>query len=80
MTRAEQILAKNFSRKWIAAITIILEAPSRWPKVEKTARKYRLHRFPYGVIYVVNPAEIVIIAMTHLHRSPGYWRSRVQLP
>lgn len=34
-------------------------------------------RFPYGVIYATDPEEIVILAIAHMHRRPGYWRDRL---
>ncbi len=33
-------------------------------------------RFPYQLIYRVRPSEIVIVAVAHLKRRPGYWKSR----
>ncbi len=33
-------------------------------------------RFPYQVVYRLNPTEIVIVAVAHLKRRPGYWKSR----
>ena len=38
--------------------------------------KYRLqllNRFPYTVYYTVKQSEIVILAVVHQHRKPGYW-------
>jgi hypothetical protein len=37
----------------------------------------RVNRFPYGLVYEVSGEEIVIVAVMHLHRRPGYWRDRV---
>jgi hypothetical protein len=36
-----------------------------------------MRRFPYGVIYTIDPQGILIVAVAHLHRHPTYWRSRV---
>jgi hypothetical protein len=33
-------------------------------------------RFPYGVVYQILESEILVVAITHLHRRPGYWRDR----
>jgi hypothetical protein len=41
------------------------------------ARKVRLERFPYAVIYQAEEQRIHIIAVMHMHREPGYWRSRI---
>jgi hypothetical protein len=34
-------------------------------------------KFPYGLLYRIEPARIYIVAVMHLHRRPGYWRSRL---
>lgn len=50
--------------------------PHGWQPIGHGVRSYRLSRFPYAVIYSVEAVEIVIIALAHLHRMPGYWRDR----
>ena len=55
----------------------IVEHPLAWSSLGDGARRYRLARFPYGVIYVADDAEIVVVAIAHLHREPDYWRSRL---
>ncbi len=39
-------------------------------------RRMLVPRFPYQVVYLLRPGEIVIVALAHLKRRPGYWRSR----
>ncbi len=36
----------------------------------------RVQRFPFGLIYRIDPEKIFIIAVAHLHRRLGYWKSR----
>ncbi len=36
-----------------------------------------MNRFPYGVVYTVRGADLVIIAVMHLRRKPGYWQGRL---
>jgi toxin ParE2 len=40
-------------------------------------RRFRLGRFAYALVYVVEADEIVVLAVAHLHRKPNYWRSRL---
>jgi hypothetical protein len=40
-------------------------------------RKMLLHRFPFSLIYSVEADAILIIAVAHFGRLPGYWRNRV---
>ena len=39
-------------------------------------RRVPLGRFPYEVVYRLKPDEIVIAAVAHLKRRPGYWEKR----
>jgi toxin ParE2 len=56
----------------------IVERPHAWQKLGDGARRFRLRRFPYGLIYLVDGEDIVILAVAHLHRKPDYWRERLQ--
>jgi plasmid stabilization system protein ParE len=51
--------------------------PRASPKLSANLRRRRLKRFPYGLVYEATSEEIVIMAVMHLHRRPGYWRDRV---
>jgi plasmid stabilization system protein ParE len=45
----------------------------------KKYRWMRMHRFPYLVYYkVVDPASVVVFAVAHSRRRPGYWSRRTQ--
>jgi plasmid stabilization system protein ParE len=39
-------------------------------------RRLLVNRFPYQVVYRLRESEIVIVAVAHLKRRPGYWRHR----
>ena len=55
----------------------IQEFPRLWPVYEGEYRRYLLQRFPYGLMYRIDPEKIFILAVAHLHRHPGYWKNRV---
>ena len=42
-------------------------------------RRSLIRRFPYSLLYRVDPDEIVILAVMHQKRHPAYWLSRKQL-
>ncbi len=35
-----------------------------------------VRRFPFAILYRVEPERIVVVAVMHLRREPGYWRRR----
>lgn len=39
-------------------------------------RRRMVRRFPFSVIYRLRTDEIVILAVAHQKRKPGYWRGR----
>jgi toxin ParE1/3/4 len=45
---------------------------------QPTVRRRVLTRYPFALVYIVEPAEIVIIAVEHLKRRPGYWLGRLR--
>ena len=47
-----------------------------------TIRRRLIQRFPFGVVYEIESANISIIAVMHLRRRPGYWqrRRRIRIP
>ena len=55
---------------------VVLAAPHRWPRVDHRHHRYVLRRFPFSVFYRFNETEIVIVAVAHHKRQPGYWSSR----
>lgn len=60
-----------------SAIEQILNVPDRWRCVDEDVRRYLPHRFPYAILYTVEDDYILIVAIMHLSREPGYWRHRI---
>jgi plasmid stabilization system protein ParE len=55
----------------------ILEFPDSGRPFGRRLRRTLVRGFPYGLIYRVEPSRILIVSVAHLHRRPGYWRSRL---
>jgi plasmid stabilization system protein ParE len=55
----------------------ILEYPESGRPFGRRLRRVLVPKFPYGLLYHVEPQRILIVAVAHLHRRPGYWRSRI---
>jgi len=51
----------------------ILELPLAARVVRGNLRKRPIHRFPYFVLYRVNDDEVIIVAVAHRRRRPGFW-------
>ncbi len=70
-------VATRFMAELDRAIDKIKDGPDRWPKYLFGARFFKLRRFPYMVIYWEDQASILILAVAHAKRRPGYWRKRL---
>ncbi len=70
----------RFSAELDEAEAAILERPEAWPSGEAGTRRYLLRRFPFSVIYRAEGSKIVIIAIAHARRRPGYWKARRRGP
>jgi len=40
-------------------------------------RRVMLERFPYWLVVLERPNEVVLVAVAHMKRRPGYWRGRI---
>ena len=65
----------DFLRFVRAAVEEIAEAPARWPR-GPNAQKRVLGRFPFTIHYRFDAREVVIMAVAHQRRRPGYWSRR----
>jgi plasmid stabilization system protein ParE len=54
----------------------IRQDPERYPVFDLPIRRHFSTVFPYAVLYVVQPDRVLIIAVMHMKRRPGYWRKR----
>ncbi len=70
-------LGDEFAEEVESTIQRILEYPKAWHPLSPRTRRCRTRRFPYGVIYQIREDVILIVAVMHLRRKPGYWRARV---
>ena len=61
-----------------AVLETILQFPYAAPqwKGRRDRRVAALDRFPFTLVYEVKGEEIVILALAHTSRRPGYWARR----
>ncbi len=73
-------LGDEFVAEVEAAIRRILDYPHAWSEYHHGTRRCLTRRFPYGVVYQVRTGLILVVAVAHLRREPGYWVARLQPP
>ena len=69
-------LGRHFAREVRAAILRVVSTPDRWRILEDDVRCCVVHVFPYAVLFTIEADYILILAVMHGKREPGYWRYR----
>ncbi len=72
-------LGDRFEQDLFTTLTFVTEHPFSGKPLSKVVRKFRLRAFRYNVIYVIDDSEIVVVAVAHHRRRPGYWHGRLTL-
>ncbi len=64
------------------AVVATIELIERQPEIGTAAfpdpptKRALLVTFPYQVVYRLDQSEVVVLAIAHLKRRPGYWKHR----
>jgi plasmid stabilization system protein ParE len=69
--------ATRFQRAVDAAITRIRSNPGALPAERQHLRWVRVQRFPFRLVFEHQDTHrILVLAVAHTSRRPGYWRRR----
>ncbi len=68
--------ARGFETEFERAIQTIQATPQRFPFCDGSHRFYLMRRYPFQVIYRESSGQVLIVAVAHAKRQPGYWRGR----
>lgn len=70
-------LGNRFYDAVVARLHLAVQHPKRHRVYDPPARRVLVPDFPYAVLYVPRADYVLIVAVMHLKRRPGYWRSRL---
>lgn len=70
------IAADAFRAEVFDAIDRLSKTARDWPEDEDGTRHYHLRHFPYTVMYEVIDQNVIVFAIAHQRRRPGYWQGR----
>ena len=59
------------------AVLDISSNPLSCPTVGAELRRRVVRRFPYSLLYFAETERIVVVAVAHQKRRPGYWKYRL---
>ena len=76
-TERDPALGVRFYQEMEKLIREACDHPERYWQFDPPARRHFSFEFPYAVIYLQKAEYIWIVAVMHMKREPGYWRSRL---
>ena len=68
-------LSFEFRAELDQTFSSIVRNPELYARIHRDLRRALLRRFPYGVLYVLQPESIVVVAVLHTSRSPKLLRA-----
>jgi toxin ParE1/3/4 len=71
-------LGREFVEEVSTAIAAVQSEPQRFPAIFRNLRRALVHRFPYGIFFVVRSDAVVVVAAMHLARDPRRIRRRAK--
>ena len=69
-------LGERFLQSVKSAVHLAASLPFAGAAHTLGTRRIFLKKFPFAVVYRVDPDEILIFAVAHFKRKPGYWQKR----
>ncbi len=70
-------LGRRFRLVVESATENISKTPFLYRTLQAPFRRHLLQKFPYSIIYSIEPDHIRVIAVAHNKRKPGYWSDRI---
>ena len=74
--RANARVAEAFLNQFEHAVRLLIEFPLMGTELTRRLRSLPLRNFPYAVIYRIGTDSLIINAIAHQRRRPGYWAKR----
>lgn len=69
--------AQRFVSEVERIVEVIATHPDRYGWYDDEFREAGVHRYPYSIIYRVEASgDVLVIAVAHASREPGYWGDR----
>lgn len=70
-------LGERFIVEVERVVGVLSDQPEIGQRVGEICRRILLVRFPFSLIYSIEPDHLWIMAVAHHRRRPGYWKERI---
>lgn len=71
-------LAQPFIDAVEDAVYRIRASPNRYPIIDADIRRCLTRKFPYSILYSIEPDFILILAVMHGRKQPDSWKARLE--
>ncbi len=71
-------LGHDFTSAIEEGLRQITQRPRLWRRFKGRFRRYIMRRFPYAIVYAIEPERLYVAAVMHMKREPHYWLTRVR--
>ena len=68
-------LGERFPDEVEGCVDLLLDRPCIGRRVGEL-RRFPLRKFPFTLIYALEDDDLVVVAVSHHRRRPGYWMGR----
>jgi hypothetical protein len=77
-TAIDPHLGSRFYNEVARLLQEVCERPQAFRQFDPPVRRHFSHWFPYGLVYLKESDRLWILAVMHMKREPGYWKSRLE--
>ena len=70
-------LGRRFRNEVLEVCGLIVQQPLLWRERVGGYRRVNCPVFPYYIAYFIRGDLVVVAAVAHGHRRPGYWKQRL---
>ncbi len=70
-------LGDRFKVTVLKQVNKIRENPQWFLKETDQIYKAYIPKFPYKILFSIEDSQIIIWAISHIHRKPSYWQKRL---
>ena len=74
----ESGLGKRFREIVELQVADISAMPFRFRILHSRFRRCLIPKFPFYLVFIIEPSLILIVAVAHTKRKPGYWNERIE--
>jgi plasmid stabilization system protein ParE len=72
----DERLADEFQRRVTEALRALAETAHHYQAREDAIRRCPLKKFPHGIMYELQGDRVIVYAVAHPKRQPGFWKKR----